>query len=114
MPDRHKLYEKMSDLEKKSLVNTFIKSIEIYPDQSRKNGCPIKAVHFRFPVAYNGEVVYTICPPLETTDETAVQLINQNAIAKHHVQIEVDAEEYYKIKDAKTDSVKGTDDFGCI
>ena len=46
--------------------------------------------------------------------ETVVQLINQNAIAKHHVQIEVDAEEYYKIKDTKTDSVKGTDDFGCI
>ncbi len=46
--------------------------------------------------------------------ETVVQLINQNAIAKHHVQIEVDAEEHYKIKDAKTDSVKGTDDFGCI
>ena len=31
--------------------------------------------------------------------ETVVQLINQNANAKHHVEIGIDAEEYYKIKE---------------
>ena len=32
--------------------------------------------------------------------ETGVHLINQNAKAKHHVNIGVDAEDYYKIKDS--------------
>ena len=33
--------------------------------------------------------------------ETVVQLINQNAKAKHHVNIGVDADDYYRIKDSK-------------
>ena len=32
--------------------------------------------------------------------ETVVQLINQNAKAKHHVNIGVDAEDYYRIKES--------------
>ena len=67
-----KLYDKLNDYEKKSFVNTFIESIELYPDKKRKNGCPIKTVHFKFPVSYNGETVYSVTPPLFTTDETVV------------------------------------------
>ena len=33
--------------------------------------------------------------------ETVVQLINQNANANHHVQIGIDAEDYYRIKDGE-------------
>ena len=33
--------------------------------------------------------------------ETIVLLINQNAKAKHHVEIGVDAEDYYRIKDSE-------------
>lgn len=33
--------------------------------------------------------------------ETVVQLINQNAKAKYHVNIGVDAEDYYRIKDSE-------------
>lgn len=62
-------FKKMSDYEKKQFVQTFIESIELYPDKSRKNGYPIKTIHFRFPVAYNGEVVYDISPPKEKTVE---------------------------------------------
>ena len=40
----------------------------------------------------------------ENDVETVVQLINQNAKAKHHVEIGIDAEEYYKIKDSEKDS----------
>lgn len=35
---------------------------------------------------------------VSTHVETVVQLINQNASAKHHVQIGIDAEDYYRIK----------------
>lgn len=37
----------------------------------------------------------------ENDVETVVQLINQNAKAKHHVEIGIDAEDYYKIKDSE-------------
>ena len=33
--------------------------------------------------------------------ETVVQLTNQNAKAKHHVRINIDAEDYYRIKDSE-------------
>lgn len=33
--------------------------------------------------------------------ETVVQLINQNAKEKHHVNIGIDAEDYYRIKDSE-------------
>ena len=68
------MYEKMTDYEKKSLVKTFISSIELYPDKKRRDGCPIKTVHFMFPVSYNGETVYSISLPKTATDETVVLL----------------------------------------
>ena len=33
--------------------------------------------------------------------ETVCLLINQNAQAKHHVNVGIDAEDYYKIKEGK-------------
>ena len=33
--------------------------------------------------------------------ETVCLLINQNAKAKHHVNVGIDAEDYYKIKEGK-------------
>ena len=41
---------------------------------------------------------------LTTHIETVVHLINQNAKAKHHVNIGVDAEDYYCIKDSEKES----------
>lgn len=92
-----KHYDRMSDFEKKSLVRTFIDSIELYSDKSRKNGCPIKVVHFKFPVSYKGETVYSISLPQKSTDETVCLLSKKNA--KNFVEIGVDAEDYYSIKE---------------
>ena len=36
--------------------------------------------------------------PKENDVETVVLLINQNARAKHHIEIGIDAEDYYRIK----------------
>ena len=36
--------------------------------------------------------------------ETVALLINQNASAKHHIEIGIDAEEYYRIKDSENDT----------
>lgn len=68
----------MNDFEKKAFVNSFIQSIELYPDKKRKKGCPIKTVHFKFPLSYNGESVYEVSPPLSTTVETVVLLTKKS------------------------------------
>ena len=67
------------DFEKKAFVNTFIDSIELYPDKKKKGkeGSCISMVHFKFPVAYNGETVYDCSTPKETTDETIVLFSNR-------------------------------------
>ena len=67
-----KVYMKMTDSERKAFVKTFIESIELNPVKKGKSAFPIKSVNFRFPVSYDGKVVYTFSPPLATTDETVV------------------------------------------
>lgn len=71
-------YDEMNDFEKKSFVNTFIDSIELYPDKKAREGSYIKTVHFKFPVAYNGEPVYDISPRKATTDETVCLLTHKS------------------------------------
>ena len=85
-------YDSMNDFEKKSFVNTFIDSIELYPDKKQREGSYIKTVHFKFPVAYNGEPVYDISPRKATTDET-VCLLSKLSEAKHHIEVKVDMDE---------------------
>ena len=53
-------YDVASDYDKKRFVQSFIKCIELYPEKSRKSGCPIKTIHFSFPVSYEGKSVYGI------------------------------------------------------
>ncbi len=65
----NELFDKLDDLEKKTFVRCFIKSIELNPGKKIKNNYPIKTIHFRLPVSYNGESVYTLSPNA-TSDET--------------------------------------------
>ena len=51
-----KLYDKLSDAEKKEFMGTFVESIELYPERL-ENGKFLKHIHFRFPVYYNGTVI---------------------------------------------------------
>ena len=85
----NELYDKLNDHEKKSFVRSFIESIELYPDRQRKDGNPIKCVHFKFPVAYNGESVYSLSPK-RTTDETVVLLSDKKVDG--HINIDLDVE----------------------
>ncbi len=55
-----RIYDQMTDYEKKTFLRMFIDKVELYPDKSRKHGCYIKSIDFLFPVSYNGERVYTI------------------------------------------------------
>ena len=73
-----KLYDKMTDMEKKTFMESFIESIEIYRER-QSGGHFVKTVHFNFPVSYNGELVREISPLKETTVETVV-LLSKNKL----------------------------------
>ena len=49
-----KVYDKMTDMEKKEFFQNFIDYIEIYPDK-KANERILKRIHFRFPVYYKGQ-----------------------------------------------------------
>ena len=68
-----KLYDKLSDAEKKEFMGTFVESIELYPERL-ENGKFLKHIHFRFPVYYNGTVIDDISWENESTVETIVAL----------------------------------------
>ena len=68
------IYDKMNEYEKKSYMQSFIESIELYPKNGTKRGTTVKTIHFRFPVSYKGESVYEVSLPKEPTVETVCLL----------------------------------------
>lgn len=72
-----KIYRKMTDLEKKEFMRTFIKAIELYPERD-DSGRIIKQISFKFPVYYNGCEGDTIRLLNENTVETVVLLSKLN------------------------------------
>ena len=86
-----KLYDKLSDAEKKEFMGTFVESIELYPERL-ENGKFLKHIHFRFPVYYNGTVIDDISWENGSTVET-VCLLSKLHEAKHHVSVTLDMDE---------------------
>ncbi|MDY6309025.1 MAG: recombinase family protein [Oribacterium sp.] len=70
------LYERMTDLEKKQFMRTFIESIELYPEK-KDNGRIISKIELRFPVYYDGQEGNEIRMPDKNTVETVVALHHQ-------------------------------------
>ncbi len=69
----NRLYDRMTDREKKDFMQSFIKSIEIFPEK-QPNGQQIKTIHFRFPVAYGQTLTDEISLPIENHVETVLLL----------------------------------------
>ncbi len=68
-----KLYDKFTDMEKKTFLGSFIEKIEVYP-RELPNGRFLKSIHFRFPLFYEGEEIIGLRWDNEVTHETVVQL----------------------------------------
>ena len=85
------LYEKMTDLEKKQFMRTFIESIELYPEK-KDNGRIISKIELRFPVYYDGQEGNEIRMPDKNTVET-VCLLSKLSEAKNHISVKVDMDE---------------------
>ena len=99
-----KLYYQMTDMEKKEFMQSFIRSIELYPEGEGK-GRIIRRINFKFPVCYgDGEEGETIMLG-ESTVETVCLLGNRKYGRKPDatINISLDMKEYYEILDRKAE-----------
>ena len=85
-----KIYRKMTDLEKKEFMRTFIKAIELYPERD-DSGRIIKQISFKFPVYYNGCEGDTIRLLNENTVETVCLLSKLHS--DQHIEVELKMDE---------------------
>lgn len=66
------LYDIISDEEKKELIATLVKEIQIYPEE--ESDTPLKSMKFNFPVYKDGQEVNEIFLDKQTNVETLVYL----------------------------------------
>ncbi len=114
------IYRECTDAEKKKFMQSFVDRIELYPER-RKDGNWIKNILFNFsiPVVRDDEELARIGGismengslsnvdlPLEKlpTHETVVCLSKNFSKPKDYIQIGIDAEDYYRIKESEKKS----------
>lgn len=85
-----KLYDIISDEEKKSLITYLIKEIQIYPNGESEQ--PLKSIEFNFPIYRDGQEVRRLLWEKGNTVET-VCLLSKLHEAKHHVNVRLDMDE---------------------
>ena len=82
-----KLYDKFTDLEKKTFLKSFLSDVFIY-EEEQKDGRILRGLRFKFPIYLNGRNVLGVDWDNESTDETPV--IEE----KPDIEIEPYAEKY--------------------
>ena len=68
-----KLYDKFTDLEKKTFLKSFLSDVFIY-EEEQKDGRILKGLRFKFPIYMNGRNVLGVEWDNESTDEMVVLL----------------------------------------
>ena len=68
-----KLYDKFTDLEKKTFLKSFLSDVFIY-EEEQKDGRILRGLRFKFPIYMNGRNVLGVDWDNESTDETVVLL----------------------------------------
>ena len=92
-----KLYDIISDEEKKNLITYLIKEIQIYPNGESEQ--PLKSIEFNFPIYRDGQEVRRLLWEKGNTVETVCLLSNRKPDTT--VKLSVDMDDYYRIKDGK-------------
>ena len=85
-----KLYDIISDEEKKSLITYLIKEIQIYPNGESE--MPLRSIEFNFPIYRDGQEVRRLLWEKGNTVETVVLLVRKIS-TKDYVTVEVRPEE---------------------
>ena len=89
-----KLYDIISDEEKKILITYLIKEIQIYPNGESEQ--PLKSIEFNFPIYRDGQEVRRLLWEKGNTVETVCLLVLRNPVT--HINIDVDVEEMVQDK----------------
>ena len=84
-----KMYDRINDEERKALVSSLIKEIQIYPRDETE--VPLKSIFFNFPVFKEGEEVQELLWDKDTHVETVVQLVRKKPDT--YIDITVDMDE---------------------
>ena len=82
-----KLYDKFTDLEKKTFLKSFLSDVFIY-EEEQKDGRILKGLRFKFPIYMNGRNVLGVDWDNESTDETVVMLSHKNPDSVINVKVE--------------------------
>ena len=95
-----KLYKLMNEEEQRKLMETLIEEIQIY-EERQPSGQWLKSITFRLPIIEK-DMIISVGDGLDSEQhvETVVLLSNKNA-KSDCVEIGVDADDYYKIKDGE-------------
>ena len=86
-----KLYDKFTDLEKKTFLKSFLSDVFIY-EEEQKDGRILKGLRFKFPIYMNGRNVLGVDWDNESTDETVV-LLSKGIIDSQKVKVEMSLED---------------------
>ena len=82
-----KLYDKFTDLEKKTFLKSFLSDVFIY-EEEQKDGRILKGLRFKFPIYMNGRNVLGVDWDNESTDETVVLLSHKKPDGHINVKVE--------------------------
>ena len=81
-----KLYDRISDEEKKSIITYLIKEIQIYPNGESE--MPLKSIEFNFPIYRNGREIRRLLWEKGNTVETVVLLSHKSPDSHIDVKVE--------------------------
>ena len=95
-----KLYDIISDEEKKSLITYLIKEIQIYPNGESEQ--PLKSIEFNFPIYRDGQEVRRLLWEKGNTVETVVKLSLKKDTPKIEVTMEPEEESNYTPEEKAT------------
>lgn len=69
-----KLYDRFTDMEKKTFMKSFLKEVNIY-EEEQEDGRILKGLKFRFPVFFNNQELYELDWDNESTVETVCLIV---------------------------------------
>ena len=94
-PEKVNLYASFEPQDR-DLIQSIIEKVEIFEDR-QEDGRLVKSIQFKVPIEYDGKVGDIISWDSESHVETVCLLSNRKPDAR--VKIDVDLEDYYRIKD---------------
>ena len=92
-----KLYAQMNEAEKREFLSQLVDNVQIY-EERKENGQWLKSIEFKLPII---EKEFTLSLDNDTQNESVVLLSNKNSKKKDYVEIGLNTEDYYKIKESK-------------